>query len=132
MSTSNISAIDSDKLVLINTINQYGKLENNWDGYGGICPKPETIIDAKKFLDLLPVDVNLPVPMVASDGEVSFFWRTPLSYLEIGFYGNSKYLGIYNSSSPFSKEGFDAVELNQASFDFNVLPYLQEMYNITF
>lgn len=65
-----------------------GALRANWDGYGGTAPTKAARLDARRVVAMLPN--NKPAPSVepSGDGEISLVWRSPISHLEIGVYGD--------------------------------------------
>lgn len=66
----------------------YRDLPAGWDGQGSVTPTADAIDDALAFIDLIPLGIEQPEPMVAADGEVGFYWKTRNSYIDVGFKGN--------------------------------------------
>ena len=61
----------------------------DWDGAGGIAPRPDAIADALTFIDRLPDRAPIPEKVYApGDGEVMFQWIRPDTFIEVGFYGD--------------------------------------------
>jgi hypothetical protein len=78
----------------------YRDLKDGWDGEESKKPNYDAIDDALSFIDLLPLGMELPEPMVAADGEVGFYWKKPNVYIDIGFKGNGK-ISYYARSGGF-------------------------------
>jgi hypothetical protein len=112
-------------IALQNTITAYGQLEFGWDGYSGIAPTAKAITDAKLFLECLPEGFKIPVPMVASDGEISFYWRDTFQYLEVGFYGDDVFTFIFNT--PSDRIGFDDLPITVAIVNANFVKCLKQI-----
>lgn len=104
---------------LKNTIIEYLMLPSGWDGYSGQSGRLDSIVDALVFIESLPVDRVSPESMLASDGEVSLYWKLCDSgasgdmkesfYLEVSFPGDSTY--HYITSSAQERFGVDDVPL---------------------
>ncbi len=47
---------------------------DDWDGYGAKGINAESYLGAKKFINRLPLDVEIPEISVHPDGEVAFDW----------------------------------------------------------
>jgi len=62
---------------LRSTLHRYKSLTDGWDGDDSVAAKPEHIDALERILDLLPAGVQTPNPMIASDGEVGFYWKSP-------------------------------------------------------
>lgn len=73
------------------TLQSYLQLDPGWDGYEGIPPKRQAVIDAISFLDRKPADIQAPYPQLSSDGEVGLYWKTATVFADIGFYGDGEY-----------------------------------------
>lgn len=54
---------------------------DNWDGYGAKKINKESYIDAQRFLNNLPVGIEMPEISVHPDGEVSFEWYKKKGYI---------------------------------------------------
>lgn len=73
---------------IINTLNGYLTLDNNWDGYKGIPPKKCTVDNAIFFLsgleDIKKLNTKI---MLSSYGNVGLYWRNKILniYVEIEF-----------------------------------------------
>ena len=83
-------AIQEDRNAELSTeILAFEHLPAGWDGPGSIAPSREAVADALAFLDLLPAEAGLEV-LASADGEISFFKRTPDSYIDVGFRGDGR------------------------------------------
>lgn len=85
----------------------YLQLEPDWDYNGGIVPQRDCIEAGCDILKKLK-EFELPAPksMLASDGEVCFYWKKDGRYIEIGIEDRShfSYL-IDNRQEPFGEDG---------------------------
>lgn len=54
---------------------------DNWDGFGAKKINKDSYLDAKKFLNNLPVGLEMPEIDVHPDGEVSFEWYKKKGYI---------------------------------------------------
>lgn len=62
---------------LRSALHRYRGLTDGWDGDDSVAAKSEHIDALERILDLLPAGVQTPNPMIASDGEVGFYWKSP-------------------------------------------------------
>lgn len=76
---------------LVGTLNGYGNLPEDWDGYGGVPPMSETVSDASNVVSLLPREVPLPKPMLSGNGNIGLYWKTDDLYLDIEFEGDGTF-----------------------------------------
>jgi hypothetical protein len=76
---------------LIANLYEYLTLTPDWDGEGGVPPKASAVFEAERFLRLLPEGFPLPKPMVASDGEVGLYWKSPDLHAEVTFTGDGEF-----------------------------------------
>ena len=80
-------------------------LPHDWDGYGGIPPKKQTVDDAWSIFDKLcyfmPVEIG-----VAGDGEIGLFYRQDEAYFNIACYGEGfySYYGKFNDIEFFGDD----------------------------
>ena len=75
----------------IQTLAGYQSLKDDWDGYGGVTPTPQTIQDAIKLVKKLPLDA-LPTRVgVSNDGEISIIWDKGELFADFGVIGDSEY-----------------------------------------
>lgn len=73
----------------------------DWDGYGAQPVELESVMQAKRFLDTLPITFPFPEISVDPDGEITLEWYAgprKVFYLSIG--GNSQltYAGLFGPS----------------------------------
>ncbi|MBT0670786.1 hypothetical protein HT136_20680 [Novosphingobium profundi] len=98
-----------ERALLIDELRQYERLENGWDGADDdIAPSREAIDEAIHFVESLPPFVDLPEPMVSSDGQVGFFWHDANIYLDIGFRGQGE-CTFFGKSGNLKIKGKEAV-----------------------
>jgi hypothetical protein len=74
-----------------NEIAAYSNRPAGWDGYAAKPINPNAMADARKFVQMLPEDINAPRDIPCSDGEVSLVWRSDGRYAEISFPGNGTF-----------------------------------------
>lgn len=84
----------------------------DWDGYGGEPATYASWSNAVEFLHVLPIRFEAPVPMLASDGEISLFWKDAERYIEISFPGDGTFHYIYNA--PDARFASADLALNEA------------------
>jgi len=83
---------DSDLIKLHSLINSYEQLPNDWDGYNGIAPERSTIKATIAFLNvLMHQSIQTPKSMLSGSGEISLYWDTEDTYIEIGFEDGAHY-----------------------------------------
>lgn len=107
-----------DRSLLIEELRQYEQLENGWDGADDdIAPSRVAIDEAIHFVENLPPFVELPEPMVSSDGQVGFFWHNANIYLDIGFRGQGEctFFGKFGDLKIKGKEAVNGSEPVPAS-----------------
>ena len=86
--TSTISEFDK----VINTLESYKFLEEDWDGYGGVTPSTEIVDTAINLIfKIKREDVPTPKPMVSSSGNIGLYWNGKASYIEIGIDDTNSY-----------------------------------------
>lgn len=115
--------------VIKNEILSYLHYKEDWDGYGGIIPKEETVKDALHFLQWLNdscVKVNL-TPGLAGDGEISFFFKMEHdAYIDIGFRGEGTYSLFIRTPSVAEYVGSD-ISLKDKKLLDNILVFFREI-----
>ena len=72
-------------------IMSYAELRDDWDQEGAIAPHPDAISDALRMLEVTPVEVGAPKPMVLASGDIALYWDFGETYAEIGFDGSGCY-----------------------------------------
>jgi hypothetical protein len=108
---SDAGYFQDDRSLLIEQLRQYERLEAGWDGADDdIAPSRVAIDEAIHFVETLPPFVDLPEPMVASDGQVGFFWHDANLYLDIGFRGRGEctFFGKFGDLKIKGKEAVNA------------------------
>ena len=95
---------------LIQQLNDYLNLKENWDAYNGVAPRVKTINDAIKFVKSLPKKIPLPEPMIAGSGTVGLYWDSQGIYAEIGFEGDGTFW-CYGEDNQGNEAGEDRVDL---------------------
>lgn len=95
--SSAVAAITSDEGVEMNRarlegkLGEYAALSEGWDGYEGVPARPQSVIDARRFLDSLYARAPIPKPMLAGNGEISLFWESEGDYAEASFPGDGTF-----------------------------------------
>ena len=80
---------------LINELNSYESLEDDWDGYGGVGPSAGVIETVRRFIKLIKKkNILRPAIMVDGEGSISLFWRHGM-YLETSFDVKNKLTFLY-------------------------------------
>ncbi|MFU2928702.1 MULTISPECIES: hypothetical protein [Pseudomonadaceae] len=110
---------------LLLTLEEYGKLQFGWDGYSGEAATRESITDARLFISVLPERFDLPVPMLACDGEISLYWETASSYLEASLPGDGTFHYIFNN--PSKRVASDDIEISVPNINKEFLGCLEEL-----
>lgn len=92
-------------------LNSYLNLEENWDGYQGIAPMQDHIDNSIAYLRFIKSE-DLPAPksMLSGDGEVSLYWDSNDTHIEISFEDNM--LVSYLVSSADIVIGEDDIEIH--------------------
>ena len=75
---------------LIGEIRSWVLLNDNWDGEGAIAPLPASLRESVAFVRLLRDIVELPDPMLLSDGHAGLFWKTDGLYADLEFLGDGR------------------------------------------
>ncbi len=52
----------------------YETLEPGWDSYSAEPANQGSLVDARRFLEMRPREIQLPHPQLGSNGIVSFYW----------------------------------------------------------
>jgi hypothetical protein len=97
------STLESTKALNLRALYQelggYSDLKPGWDGYDADAVMSESQVEARVFLSSLPPRLDLPKPMLASDGEISLYWDLRGAYLEASFPGDGTFHYIFNKGS---------------------------------
>lgn len=72
-------------------IQAYTSLTDNWDGEGAAAPPAQAVRDAIAFLGGRPDGIPLPLPEVASIGDVGIYWDEDGIFAEVQFGGDRAY-----------------------------------------
>ena len=72
-------------------LDSYGALEDDWDGEGATAPSNAAVEDVLEFLDARPDDIPLPLPEVASIGDIGIYWDRDGIFAEVQFEGDRNY-----------------------------------------
>ncbi|MDE0101794.1 MAG: hypothetical protein OXN89_05390 [Bryobacterales bacterium] len=72
-------------------IQAYASLTDNWDGEGAAAPPAQAVRDAIEFLGGRPDGIPLPLPEVASIGDVGIYWDEDGIFAEVQFGGDQAY-----------------------------------------
>ena len=72
-------------------LESYGNLRDNWDGEGATAPPMQAARDALAFLDHRPSGVPLPLPEVATVGDIGVYWDDGDTFVEVQFGGDRAY-----------------------------------------
>ena len=72
-------------------IQAYANLTDNWDGEGAAAPPAQAVRDAIEFLGGRPDGIPLPLPEVASIGDVGIYWDEDGIFAEVQFGGDKAY-----------------------------------------
>lgn len=103
-----------DRALLIDELREYSSLEAGWDGHDeDVVPRREAIDEAILFVENLPPFVDLPEPMVSSDGQVGLFWQEPHLYLDIGFRGQGE-CSFFGKSGDLKIKGKEPISASDA------------------
>lgn len=111
------------KVRLSRALERYKELEAGWDGYSADAAIPESVIEARLFLSVIPERFDLPVPMLACDGEVSLYWETSTAYLETSFPGDGTFHYIFNA--PGQRIASDDIDIGVPSINKEFLGCLE-------
>jgi hypothetical protein len=89
----------------------YGNLPQDWDGQGAEAPSSLAISNALRMLEITPVGIEAPKPMLLASGEVALYWDFGEVYAEIGFDQAGNYYAFA------TRPGFESVYLDDILFD---------------
>lgn len=73
-------------------LEEYSRLEADWDGYSAPPASADSLRDARIFIESRPKGVRLPYPQIETTGEVGFVWEFGSMYVELTMEGG----GIFN------------------------------------
>lgn len=113
------------------SIEEYSKLKDNWDGYGANKLSKKIIEQAKanlilidKFFSTKKFSMIIPSLAPVSDGSIQFEWNEADWYLEIEFQKNGKCEILMDHQDK------DKIETYKESSFANSLKYLEKFCNI--
>lgn len=91
-----------------------------WDGYGGTPISPETIAQAKRFIDALPEEIPTPDIAGEADGDIGFEWyKSPRRLLSVSISaaGVLAYAGLLGDAGSASgtEQFVDEIPVNIAN-----------------
>ncbi len=81
----------------------------NWDGYGANAVSPDAYLQAYRFLESLPLGIEIPSPGVEPDGELTFEWHHGPQHtlsLSVSEDGDLHYAAIVGSNKTYGTEAF--------------------------
>jgi hypothetical protein len=94
----------------------YATLGDGWDHQGAIAPHPDSIVDALRMLEVTPIEIGAPKPMVLASGDVALYWDLGEAYAEIGFDGSGTYYTYANAPDHESVHLDDILLYDSADF----------------
>ena len=83
--------LTSQEYELREEIRSYTDLSDDWDADGAIAPCQQAIDDALAFLASRPFGVPLPLPEVATIGDVGIYWDRGGVFVEVQFGGDGAF-----------------------------------------
>lgn len=104
---------------VLNQLNRFLDLSEDWDGRGGLAPDIGTISKARAFLEKLSFDrIPLPECYAVGDGEVGLSWDTESGEVIAAFFEDGE-IAIYGAwdSKPIRLSG-DGIDLASELQDF--------------
>lgn len=78
----------SEKEAVIQELNRYFDLQDDWDGDGAVAISEPVKEDAIKFVKQFPFYLSTPSPMITESGVLSFFWDSSAAYVEMKLLGS--------------------------------------------
>lgn len=98
--------VDDDKLRLLDELFQIYKecSDENWDGYDAEPITQKTLLEAEKFIELLPSSLNVPEIIPEPTGEIAFEWYRGKRFVFIASVGGNNfnlitYAGLFGKTS---------------------------------
>lgn len=83
--------LTSQEYELREEIRSYTRLSDDWDGDGATAPCEQAVTDALAFLGSRPLGVPLPLPEVATTGDVGMYWDRGGVFAEVQFGGDGAF-----------------------------------------
>lgn len=81
----------------------------NWDGYGANSVTSDGYLQAYRFLETLPLGVEVPSPGVEPDGELTFEWHHGPQHtlsVSVSADGDLHYAAIIGANKTYGTEAF--------------------------
>ena len=80
-------------ITLIAQVRELGTLSDEWRGPESIGPQKNAVNDAETFIRMYYTDEPIAKPSIsaASDGEINFYWKTPLVRMDLSIFGDATY-----------------------------------------
>lgn len=94
----------------------YETLKPGWDTYSADPLNPKSLSDARRFLEIRPENIRLPLPQLGSDGIVDLYWDTKRGFACVGFEGNgllSYYAKLPTGGKSFQKFHADDIPYSE-------------------
>ena len=103
----------SDEASLRVELEGYGTLKDDWDGEGAVAPPAGAVRDAIDFLDGKPDGVPVPLPEIATVGDVGLYWDEADTFVEVQFGGDQafSYFAQRKVSGDVEEYGDDGIPL---------------------
>ena len=100
--------LSRNAISLINKIESFSKLKENWDSYGAIAPPSATLDKAKQFIRLLDNN-NFPLYFVAPgpNGEIMIELKKGKYSAEVEFDSDGKFSARYFINDQYSGESLE-------------------------
>ncbi len=117
-------AAKDKRSILINKLNSYLSLPDDWDGYDGVAPSKQTVDDAIRLLHLLPNRISIPKAMLGNLGTVGYYWEKENLYAEICFDGDQTFW--YYAKDKDIERGEDDVSLNSNTLPVELILFLEQ------
>ena len=83
--------LTSQECELREEIRSYADFSDDWDGDGATAPCQQAVEDALAFLESRPLGVPLPLPEVATIGDVGIYWDRGGVFVEVQFGGDGAF-----------------------------------------
>ena len=100
--------VEPASIALEDTITEF--LTDNWDGYGAKALQASSLVNADRFLNILPINTRLPEVSVDPDGEIVLEWyKAPRQVfsISVGTNGELVYAGLFGSNKTNGTEFFE-------------------------
>lgn len=92
----------------------YASLEDGWDGEESFAPSGTSLAQARLLLNYLPGGIPFPHPMLASDGEVGFYWDSTAAFADISIKPNGTFsLYLKDKRVGGGESFFEAISIDE-------------------